>query len=144
MLAVARSTQAILRWSWWRQRQGARAQAAHYRRRLRARTLPERPPDVAVSQAPAREPQADAVIERVWSRLLALLPATKQVGRPFAYERRVIFEAIVYVLQTDCGWRNLPTCFPPWQTVYAQYAQWRKKGIWETIWAGLTVPRRET
>lgn len=89
---------------------------------------------------PAQELQANQVIERVWSRLLPLLSAAKRVGRPFGYQRRVIFEAIVYVLQTDCGWRNLPTHFPPWQTVYDQYAQWRKQGIWETIWAGFAVP----
>src|SRR5207249_453160 len=49
-------------------------------------------------------------------------------------------EAIVYVMQTDCGWRNLPKSFPPWQTVYTQLREWHKTGIWGKIWSGLDQP----
>jgi transposase len=52
-----------------------------------------------------------------------------------------VLEAIVHVMRTDCGWRNLPAQFPLWQTVYAQYTQWRKTGIWDTIWADLEQPK---
>jgi transposase len=51
-----------------------------------------------------------------------------------------VLEAIMYVMQTNCGWQHLPAAFPPWKTVYAQYTQWRKKGIWDSIWAGLDKP----
>ena len=80
------------------------------------------------------------VIEVVWSRLEPLLPPAHRVGHPYDYARRLVLEAIVYVMQTDCGWRNLPSRFPPWQTVYSQLSQWRKTGIWDTIWSGLEQP----
>lgn len=77
------------------------------------------------------------LIDVLWSRLQPLLPAVQRVGRPYDYDRRLVLEAIHHVMKTDCGWRNLPTHFPPWQTVYAQLHQWQKSGIWKKIWEGL-------
>jgi transposase len=129
-----------LGWSWWRRRHQMQAQSAHYRR-TRAVAAEEKRRDETSSERGQEEQQAHDVVEQVWARLVPLLPSTKRVGHPFEHERRLIFEAIVHVLQSDCGWRNLPKRFPPWQTVYAQYSQWRKQGIWSTIWAGLSFPR---
>jgi len=135
-LAVERGAEAILRWSWWRRWHQAWARYYHYRQRQNAAAEHQKPQTQAV-QAQAR--QMD-VIEVVWSRLEPLLPPAHRVGHPYDYARRLVLEAIVYVKQTDCGWRNLPSCFPPWQTVYAQLRQWRKTGIWDKIWSGLEQP----
>ncbi|GHO56394.1 hypothetical protein KSB_48690 [Ktedonobacter robiniae] len=43
---------------------------------------------------------------------------------------RSIFDAIFYVLRTDCPWRYLPTNFPPWQTVFYHFRCLRLKKIW--------------
>jgi transposase len=80
------------------------------------------------------------VLEVVWSRLEPLLPPVQRVGRPYDHDRRLVLEAIVDVMQRDCGWRNLPAHFPPWQTVYAQLSRWQQSGIWEKIWSGLEQP----
>jgi putative transposase of IS4/5 family DUF4096 len=135
-LTVERSTARILAWSSWRRWHQAWARYYHYRRREREAV--ERAEEMA---AGAREalPQSD-MIEEVWRRLLALLPPSKRSGRPYSHDRRVVLEAIVYVMQTDCGWRNLPSRFPRWQTVYAQLRQWRKTGIWAKIWSGFEQP----
>jgi transposase len=77
------------------------------------------------------------LIDVLWRRLERLLPPTHRTGRPFAHARQLVLEAVVYVMQNDCAWRTLPSRFPPWQTVYAQFARWRRTGVWETIWAGL-------
>lgn len=73
-------------------------------------------------------------IQEVWRRLSPLLSSAKRSGRPYSQERRLVLEAIVHVMQTDCGWQALPSHFPHWKTVYAQYRQWRKVGIWDKIW----------
>jgi len=135
VLVVERSARAILRWSWWRRWHQAWARYYHYRRRSGAGE--EQHPPVAPAPAVAR--QLD-VTEVVWSRLEPLLPRMRRVGHPYDYPRRLVLEAIVYVMQTDCGWQHLPSHFPPWQTVYSQLTQWRKNGIWAKIWAGLDTP----
>ena len=76
----------------------------------------------------------------VWRRLEGLLPPANRPGRPYTYGRRVILEAIIYVMQTECGWRGLPAEFPPWQTVYAQLCRWKEIGIWDKIWNGMPEP----
>ncbi len=79
-------------------------------------------------------------VEVVWGRLEELLPSVKRTGRPYTYDRRVVLEAIVYVMQAGGGWRELPAEFPPWQTVYAQLCRWKETGIWDKIWSGLPEP----
>jgi hypothetical protein len=134
-LAVERSVAALLRWSSWRRWHQAWARYYHYRARA------ESGAGQLVEQTPQTEAdQPTSVIEVVWCRLEPLLPPQRRVGHPYDYSRRLVLDAIVHVMQTDCGWRHLPSHFPPWQTVYAQLVQWRKTGIWDTIWSGLDQP----
>jgi hypothetical protein len=121
----------MLHWSRWRRWHQAWARYYHYRRRQGH--APPAPQQGATTPAPM-------LIDVVWRRLEPLLPPPHRTGRPWAHGRRLVLEAIVYVMQTDCAWRALPSRFPPWQTVYAQFSQWRLRGIWETLWAGLEQP----
>jgi putative transposase len=65
-------------------------------------------------------------------------PRPKSGGRPALHARREIVNAIAYWLRAGCAWRLLPHDFPPWQTVYHYWRQWRDEGRWEQI---LTVLR---
>jgi hypothetical protein len=136
-LAVERSAAAILRWSWWRRWHQAWARYYHYRRRQDSEDTRQRPSDEAPQIQQAAEMH---VLDVVWQRLEPLLPASRRGGHPYDHSRRLVLEAIVHVMETDCGWRNLPSHFPPWQTVYSQLTQWRESGIWAKIWAGLDRP----
>ena len=137
MVAVERRAAAILHWSWWRRWHQAWARYYHYRRRRYLAASGRHPLEAATEQAATE--QLD-LMEVIWRRLEPLLPAVQRVGRPYDYDRRLVLEAIIHVMQTDCGWRNLPSHFPPWQTVYAQLSQWQKTGIWDKIWSGLEQP----
>jgi putative transposase len=44
-----------------------------------------------------------------------------------------VVNAIFYLLRSGCAWRLLPHDFPPWQTVYTHFRQWKKDGTWKTI-----------
>jgi Putative transposase of IS4/5 family (DUF4096) len=136
LLVAERSVAAILRWSWWRRWHQAWARYYHYRARA------GRGSGQLTSQTPQTEAdQPTSVTEVVWRRLEPLLPPQRRVGHPYDHARRLVLDAIVHVMQTDCGWRHLPSHFPPWQTVYTQLVQWRKTGIWDKIWSGLDQPR---
>lgn len=54
-------------------------------------------------------------------------------GRKVVYERRLVVNAILYVVRTGCQWRMLPHDFPPWKTVYQIFYRWRQAGLWERI-----------
>jgi putative transposase len=52
-------------------------------------------------------------------------------GRKPKYSRRIILNAIFYILRTGCQWRYLPKDFPPWKTVYTQYRRWEHQNCFE-------------
>ena len=61
------------------------------------------------------------------------LPHPVRPGRPRVHPLREILDAIFYVVRTGCQWRLLPHEFPPWQTVYHYFRQWRLDGTWERL-----------
>lgn len=69
-------------------------------------------------------------------------PPKKQRGCPRKWRWRKILNAIFYVLRGGCQWRLLPHDFPPWQTVYDYFRQWRRKGLWEKIHQALREKER--
>ena len=54
-------------------------------------------------------------------------------GRPRKYPLRRVADALFYGLKTGCPWRMLPVEFPPWQTVYQQFRNWRMRRTGERM-----------
>jgi transposase len=72
-----------------------------------------------------------------WELVEPLLPAPKTGGRPEKHPRRLIVDAILYVVRTGCSWRQLPKDFPPWETVYWYFARWEDAKVTEKILAAV-------
>jgi putative transposase len=72
-----------------------------------------------------------------WEHIKPHLPASRERGRPRIHGRRVILDAVFYVLKSGCPWRLLPRDFPPWRTVYHWFRRWRIDGTWEKLNAAL-------
>jgi len=68
-----------------------------------------------------------------WQVIAPLIPAAKAGGRPEAYPKREIVNAIRYVVRTGCAWRLLPHDFPPYRIVYHYFRTWRADGTWERV-----------
>ena len=68
-----------------------------------------------------------------WAVLQPLLPAAKPGGRPRTTCLRQVVDAIFYVMRSGCQWRPLPKEFPPYQTVYEYFRNWRLFGIWVSV-----------
>ena len=76
------------------------------------------------------------VSDEEWAIIEPMLAQEKQKssgGRPMKYEYRDIINAILYVLETDCQWREVPHDFPPYDAVFHHYNKWRKSGFWERL-----------
>ena len=42
-------------------------------------------------------------------------------------------EAIFYVLRTAVAWRDLPSCYGSWNSVYSRWRRWCALGLWQEI-----------
>lgn len=72
-----------------------------------------------------------------WALVARYIPAAKTGGRPRTNNARAILNGVLYVVKTGCHWRSLPKDFPPWQTVYRYFAEWRKRGVYRKLHAAL-------
>jgi transposase len=80
---------------------------------------------------------SSSVTDAEWAILEPLLPAPGSTagrgGRPEKHCRRVIVDAILYIVRGGIAWRQLPVEFPPAGTVYAVFARWARSGAWQRI-----------
>lgn len=96
--------------------------------------------------APKRRYPTD-LTDRQWSIIEDLIPEVEPAGpggRPLVHSKRGIVNAILYVVRAGCAWRMLPKEFPPWQTVYRYFAQWRDDGTVDAIHDALREEVRMT
>ncbi|MFI0982734.1 transposase [Streptomyces sp. NPDC021093] len=77
-----------------------------------------------------------------WAVLALLVPPPRPGGRPPKHPRREILDALAYGVRADRAWRLLPNDFPPWQTVYHYWRQWRIEGLWEEVLGSLRARER--
>lgn len=64
-----------------------------------------------------------------WETIAPLL----NCQRKRRHDLRDITDALFYVVKTGVQWRYLPAEFPPWQTVYYYFRQWKRSGLIERI-----------
>jgi transposase len=82
---------------------------------------------------PQKEPYPSDLKETEWALLRPLLPGPPRLGRPPRHERRLVLNAIFYVVRSGCAWRLLPHDLPPWRLCYYYFAKWRENGLWQEI-----------
>jgi putative transposase len=83
--------------------------------------------------------------DRQWQVIEPRLPAPKsgpgKPGRP-PYNQRQLVNAVRYVVKTGCQWRQLPSDFGCWQTVYGYFNRWSQTKVWQDIMDQLTALER--
>jgi putative transposase len=72
--------------------------------------------------------------DEMWAMIWVLLPLSHSgAGRPIEIDMRQAVNGMLYVLKTGCQWANLPSEFPPYQSVYYHYHKWCRTGVWERV-----------
>ena len=68
-----------------------------------------------------------------WAILEPLIPPAKPRGRPRRVDIREVINAILYLIAGGIQWRALPHEFPPHNTVYGYFRDWKTDGTWVRI-----------
>jgi transposase len=70
-----------------------------------------------------------------WARIEELLPRN-QPGARRTDDYRVI-SGIIHVLKSGCPWRNCPSVYGPYTTIYNRWNRWSQRGIWDRLFEAL-------
>ena len=75
-----------------------------------------------------------------WRSIQPLFP--KQRGRSgmYKHDNRTSLNGILWVGKTGMVWRDLPSRYGDWNTLYHRYRKWLKEGILERVFTQLNYP----
>jgi putative transposase len=66
-----------------------------------------------------------------WALIADLLPVpTGKRGRPFS-DARAMVEGILYRYRCGISWRDVPTVFGSWQTIWTWHSRLARHGTWD-------------
>jgi transposase len=71
-----------------------------------------------------------------WARIEPLLPRGR-CGARRVDDRRVI-SGIVHMLRIGARWRDCPSEYGPYTTIYNRFHRWSRQGVWFAIFETLT------
>lgn len=83
--------------------------------------------------------QYERITDPQWEIMKEYLP----VQRRRKHSLRFIVDAILWYLRVGGQWRNLPECFPKWQSVYYYFRKWQGDGTLERLNTGLNKRERK-
>jgi transposase len=72
-----------------------------------------------------------------WRLLQPWLPRSGR-GGPYKDHQQII-NAILWRLHTGAPWRDVPSRYGPWQTIYDRFNKWRQSGLWKKLLLRLQV-----
>ena len=79
-----------------------------------------------------------ALSDEQWARIERILDASRPGPKSRIGDREFI-NAVLYRAKTGIPWRDLPERFGPWKSVYNRFNRWSQAGIWEVMFAALSV-----
>ena len=72
-----------------------------------------------------------------WAVLEPLLPRGRRPGRPPKWTKRQLIDGIRWRARAGAPWRDVPSAYGPWQTVYGLFRRWQRDGTWRQVLTGL-------
>ena len=76
-----------------------------------------------------------------WRLIRYHLPGKKGDPGRTGFDNQMALEGILWVIRTGAPWRDLPSRFGNWNTVYWRFRRWAKAGVFDRIFAVLSADR---
>ena len=67
-----------------------------------------------------------------WNKIKYLFPEPRKVGRR-PLNPRTIFNAILWIMKSGASWRDLPTRYGNWNSIYHKFRQWCDCGLFKQL-----------
>jgi transposase len=73
-----------------------------------------------------------------WAKMAPhCLGTPRDPGRSGTDNRRCV-EAVLWIARTGSPWRDLPSCFGKWKTVFKRFRDWVKAAIFQRLFAAVS------
>ena len=73
------------------------------------------------------------ISQGAWERIEHLLPGRAGDVGVTAADNRLFINAVYWIAKTGAPWRDLPSRFGPWNSVFQRFNRWSKKGVWQRV-----------
>ena len=67
--------------------------------------------------------------DKQWTEIEPLFVGMRQ----YKHSKRELLNALLYLVEAGCKWRQLPHDFPPFQTVYSFFRRAKTSGLWDRL-----------
>ena len=72
-----------------------------------------------------------------WGRIKDLVSGKATDCGVTARDNRFFVDAVLWIARTGSPWRDLPSEFGKWNSVFKRFSRWAKKGVWESLFRAL-------
>lgn len=87
-----------------------------------------------------RKPYPSDLTDEQWEEIAPLYTGMRNC----TWSKRELTNAVLYLVDSGCKWRQLPHDFPPYSTVHSFYRRARISGLWDRILKHLVKKTRTT
>ena len=78
------------------------------------------------------------VSDAVWEKVAPLLPGKVSDPGATARDNRLFLEAVLWRVRAGAPWRDLPSAFGKWNSVFQRFRRWVKSGVIERVFGCLS------
>jgi transposase len=76
--------------------------------------------------------------DAAWEKIASLLPGKASDRGVTAKDNRLFLEAVLLRVRTGLPWRDLPSDFGNWNSVFQRFRRWVRAGVFERIFERLS------
>src|SRR3954449_5899681 len=76
--------------------------------------------------------------DAVWEKIAPLLPGKASDPGATAKDNRLFLEAVLWRVRTGVPWRDLPSDFGHWNSVFQRFRRWVKGGVFARVFECLS------
>ena len=76
--------------------------------------------------------------DAVWEKIAPLLPGKASDPGATAKDNRLFLGAVLRRVRTGVPWRDLPSGFAHWNSIFQRFRRWVKSGVFARVFEGLS------
>ena len=78
------------------------------------------------------------ISDAVWEKVASLLPSKASDRGVTAQDNRLFLEAVLWRVRTGLPWRDLPSEFGNWNSIFQRFRRWVRAGVFGRIFERLS------